>query len=376
MAYEMIKYDDTLYVAGNFQKANGAPADYIMKWNGSNWDSLEFSPERDVRCLYEYQGWLHIGGMFNGFGPLASKLIIKHFSGNLWATFPPVFILSRQIEVMKEYNNQLICAGSFGLQNINSVNIVGWDGFSFSPVDQGIEFSSGNPWDDIHNLAVFEGRLYASGSGTFLPNSGVGGQNIISWGGGSDWNNVGGGTNNDITDLQVYNGALYACGTFNRAGNVYTSGHIAKWDGTNWCSLGSTFDGTIWDMCVYNNELIVAGNFTHIDGIPVSHVAKWVGGNFVDSCSAVDINEIPSAVNSFSIFPNPATQNINITFSNAVTEISVFEIFNMLGEKVSEQKLPRNTKEFSLPVAGWPQGIYLCRLLTEKGIAVSKFVKQ
>lgn len=380
--YSMIKYNNQLYVAGNFKKIYGASADYIMKWNGSDWDSLQFSPDNQISRLYEYQGWLHIAGNFWNCGPLFSKLIIRYYDNgitNLWATFPSSFYLSLYgMRDIKKFNDQLICAGQFGFtySGMDYPNIVVWDDLGFIPVDQGLEFGSSNP-EFIHRLAVYNNRLYIAGLGSFFaPGSNVGGGNIISWGGGSDWSSVGNGTNNGIYDLQVYNGELYACGFFNQAGGIPAQ-YIAKWDGTKWCSLGSTFDGIVTDMCVYNNELIIAGNFTHIDGIPISHMAKWIGGNFTDSCSTpLGIEESSASNVRMNIYPNPSTHIINISFSTSPIKESTLEIYNMLGEKIMKKIIPANTNQSKIDISKFSQGVYTCRLIIGESFILRKFLKE
>jgi len=49
----------------------------------------------------------------------------------------------------------------------------------------------------------------------------------------AQWSAVGGGTNGDVYSLAVYNGELYAGGTFNMAGGI-SANYIARWNGTSW----------------------------------------------------------------------------------------------------------------------------------------------
>src|SRR5260221_5374103 len=118
--------------------------------------------------------------------------------------------------------------------------------------------------------------------------------------------------------MKEFNSELYVAGSLSAIGGIPAS-RIAKWNGQQWCSLGSVFDNTALCLEVYNNELYVGGGFWTIDGDSVHYIAKWIGGSYVDSCSAVGINEINNDLNSFSLSPNPSTNNLIVNFSHPLT---------------------------------------------------------
>ena len=62
--------------------------------------------------------------------------------------------------------------------------------------------------------------------------------------------------NGYVRTLAVYNGELYAGGTFTTAGGV-SANYITKWNGSAWSALGSGsgFDAGIDSLAVYNGEL-------------------------------------------------------------------------------------------------------------------------
>ncbi|HYV94998.1 MAG TPA: T9SS type A sorting domain-containing protein [Chitinophagales bacterium] len=84
------------------------------------------------------------------------------------------------------------------------------------------------------------------------------------------WSPVGGGTNDWVRSLCVYDDALYAGGDFISAGGVVVSG-VAKWDGTNWSAFG-TPSNVIQFLKVYNNELFEGGSMGF---------SKWDGTDWV-----------------------------------------------------------------------------------------------
>ncbi|MBK8365940.1 MAG: T9SS type A sorting domain-containing protein [Bacteroidetes bacterium] len=81
------------------------------------------------------------------------------------------------------------------------------------------------------------------------------------------WLPVGGGTNDPIGSMCVFNNELYVGGNFISAGGIAANG-CAKWNGSNWAAVNSP-GNQIQCMIVYNNELYEGGSmgFSKFDGI-------------------------------------------------------------------------------------------------------------
>jgi hypothetical protein len=69
----------------------------------------------------------------------------------------------------------------------------------------------------------------------------------------------------------------------------------------------------------------------------------------------------------YSIYPNPVTDQLNITSENEMIQV---DIFNQLGQKVFSQVLKNNF--FNLNTTGYNSGVYYVRITTENGIATEK----
>jgi hypothetical protein len=122
-------------------------------------------------------------------------------------------------------------------------------------------------------------------------------------------------------------------------------------------------------MCVFNNELIILGSFTHINGIQIEHIAKWVGGNFTDSCQTVGVEELlKSKIN---VSPNPADQILHIEFDNL--QVREIQILNIYGKSVFFTKDVALTTQINL--SDLSNGIYLLIVRTEDGEIIKKIVK-
>src|SRR5882724_10938875 len=87
---------------------------------------------------------------------------------------------------------------------------------------------------------------------------------------GQTWENLGTGVSGCSTcfvrTLAVYNGELYAGGTFTDAGGIPVN-NIARWNGTNWSDVGTGVNNEVSALAVFNGELFVGGSFTTAGGI-------------------------------------------------------------------------------------------------------------
>jgi hypothetical protein len=88
------------------------------------------------------------------------------------------------------------------------------------------------------------------------------------------------GTGLNVLALGVYNGSLYAGGTFTTAGGV-SANNVARWNGSSWSACGSGVNGDVLAFYVRNGELIVGGTFTTAGGIGVGYIALWNGASWL-----------------------------------------------------------------------------------------------
>ncbi len=80
------------------------------------------------------------------------------------------------------------------------------------------------------------------------------------------------------------------------------------------------------------------------------------------------INILPSPSVSISIFPNPATDELNITSANKITNIT---ISNMIGQTVYMHDY--NAEQVQIDVADLPNGVYFAKI---NEVKVTRFVKE
>jgi len=177
--------------------------------------------------------------------------------------------------------------------------------------------------------------------------------------------------------LVLYNGYLYA-GVFLIMQVVFRQKWVWRVGmGRSGAGIGNGYNYGSEHLCrVFHSDLLLSGLGFNILADRLIVLLNGLEGNYVDSCSTVGINEISLAENLFSLSPNPATQTINIIFSNPINGKSNFEIFNVLGEKMFEHPVTIGSRQFLVDVSNFRQGIYCCELLTDKSLSVAKFIKQ
>jgi len=80
---------------------------------------------------------------------------------------------------------------------------------------------------------------------------------------------------------------------------------------------------------------------------------------------------IKENVKTFSIAPNPASNNVTITASN---NFHTIEVLSFLGQVVLSQ--PNNGTTAEMDISTLTNGVYFVRIISENGTSVQKFVKQ
>lgn len=236
-----------------FYNGNLCAASYgVYSWDGSTWTDmsngmLALFGSGDVYALTNFSNDFFAGGFFTVLTPDGNWYNnVARFEDGGWTTCGSGTGydgsgMDGSVNYLIEYNGQLYAGGNFGS-------------------------AGGDPL--YPQTATFIACFY---EGQWHP---VGG--------------VGGGMNDTVTDMVVYNGELIVSGYFNKADWLTPTGedynpnpvlvnHIAKWNGVNWSPLGSGMDGKVTALAVYNGELYAGGLFENAGGVPAKNTAKWNG---------------------------------------------------------------------------------------------------
>jgi len=281
-----------LVVASGVNDGNATPR-RLLKWNGSSWQNFGPPLFKVPATMIEFGGRLHVGGShnalpgspFDGFGVL---------DGGSWKALqvgddqtPPetqTTGFNGPLNAAVVYNGELVVGGRSDF--INGSRIAGvarWDGYSWKSLGSGLRTINGSNYiiSEVKNLVVFDGQLYAQGSF-----NNAGGQ--VSWGfarwNGTVWTSIDPGLSTQVSALVVYNGELYAGYGIPFSGGTATG--LAKWNGSTWTSVvglenrqpdGRINSCLVYSMVVWQGQLIVAGSFLQVNGIPADTLARFDG---------------------------------------------------------------------------------------------------
>ena len=106
----------------------------------------------------------------------------------------------------------------------------------------------------------------------------------------------------------------------------------------------------------------------------IAFIAKWAGGSYVDTCSAVGINDIVKTENEITIFPNPVSDNLTVETTSL--EKKYLSIYNVMGEKSLTLTLSKGEGTKVVNVSALRSGVYFVEVRDGKNIIRKKFIKQ
>ncbi len=231
-AYDVVVFEGDLIAGGHFDRAGGAVAAHIARWDGADWQDIG-GADGDVNALVVWNGQLAAGGSFRHAGSVSAERIAR------------------------------------------------WDGGQWHALGMGLNGT-------VQALAVLDGDLYAGGS--FTTAGGVSANNVARWDG-SQWRPLGSGVGAIVYALCPHDGDLIAGGYFSEAGGEPAS-HIARWDGSQWHPLGAGVSGPVsayyvTSLLSASGDLFVGGEFTEAGGTPASGIAVWDGATWNDFAGGV-----------------------------------------------------------------------------------------
>jgi hypothetical protein len=350
-----------LYVGGLFAFAGGKIANSIASWDGANWSGIGSSGRMNgvnisVLALASDGINLYAGGTFIGAGQTNANFIGR-FDGTNW--FPlgsgigPNGSIIRALAIS---TNGLYVGGQFSSAGgVSAANMALWNGTNWSALGSG-------PGGVVASIMVRTDGVYAAGAPLYGSGPTYSGSPFFSRWDGTNWNNclnvsntifptlistpniaidalasvgtniyVGGqlwltyyDPNNSLNetsswDIFQYNGTwaqpvgtglssnalamavmgtnLFVAGYFTNAGGLAASS-IARWDGANWWTLGSGVvgNGYVDALAVIGTNLYAGGTFTNVGGVTADGIARWDGNNWWSLGSGVFRLGSPSSI--------------------------------------------------------------------------------
>jgi hypothetical protein len=246
-------------------------ASFLMHWQWGAADDQYWQPlgsgitdpsSGSVLALTEFAGQLIVGGyQFRTYPPSA---FVSGWDGSTWS--PLGDGLQYSPWALTAYNGELFEGGFVPGPGTDYPKLVSsWNGASWSPRGAGLDVNG----YQVTGLTLYNGKLVACGED-------YGGPGLISSWDGASWTPLGSGTDRAVWTVAVYDGKLIAGGWFTTAGGNPAS-NIASWDGSSWSQVGTGVNGAVYSLCEFQNELIVGGAFTLAGGGPADYIARWNG---------------------------------------------------------------------------------------------------
>ena len=302
-----------VYVGGQLGSAGGAPVSGVARWDGSQWSALGdgisgSTGYYEVHALAIAGDDLYVGGIFDRAGGAPANSIARwNTSSHTWSALGSGIVRSAQagtVNALAYGAGTLYAGGTFDHAGGGTArNVAVWDGNAWLPLGAGIV-------GEVDALANWNGALYAGGR--LQSSNAVPLHNLARWTG-SAWVDVGGGTLGDVTALTGTLAGLFVGGGFDTAGgNAHAN--LAIWNGSAWSDVGGGIDAPVVFNVVHSiaagvSSLFVTGEFSSVGGGAVSahFVAAWNGSawsnlpapagdglySFVQVGAAVDYGGLP-----------------------------------------------------------------------------------
>lgn len=367
----VVVYQNELIASGAFTAVNGQPVSYIAKYDGTNWQPFgDFNAS--VLNLRVIDDTLYAMGWFSQIGANSIKSIAK-WDGTQWTDVFNFPISQGLIMDVAKYHGDFYVAGNFDSLLIDIQDMAVYRNNIWQKVGQG--FFGANT--SLGHLCIYKDELYVTGQiGKPAGNVGSG---IQKWNG-TVWSEPGSSLQDENNNyhintkgggMVIHNEELYVSYGFAHAGHV-PAHSLAKWDGFKWCGFGTSDLPYGFSSAInfFNDTMYVGYAVDSMYGMSVNLLAKWTGGNFIDTCSSpLGKSNFNVSYQGISIYPNPTTGKFTIQSPERIEKI---EIFNVLGEKVLSLIIPSS----EISCEGLPEGIYFVRLYSGGLASTRKFIKQ
>ncbi|UPT68238.1 MAG: T9SS type A sorting domain-containing protein [Sphingobacteriales bacterium JAD_PAG50586_3] len=409
--------DNQLYVGGTFKFANNTPQNFITRINSSfHFDSINTTSITNVVYdIEKYNGNIYVGMATSVYPTLKYFDTINNTWINLSDSMSVDGLTGGPVRALRQYNDKLLVGGGFLKINNDTVfGITYWDGTKFQPfwyytpqsgvtrffvtdlmIYHGEVYAGGSfdisPYGNVISLVKFDGTKWVpvglpyliGGSvyalqvyndelyvgGFFKKQQGFAGDFIMKWDG-TNWHDVGGGLNQVVKDMIVYNGSLYVSGSFTVAGGTENAENIVRWDGSQWHKIDDSFfdwNHDIECMAVHNEYLYIACGPT-INGDTVN----WIARRYIGPEETKDIEEI------INIYPNPVTDNLTLEYNLDKASNFKFALYDVLGNIIYQEEKPNayGYYYYTIPTLNLANGLYIARIELNGNTMVKKIIKQ
>jgi CSLREA domain-containing protein len=298
---------DNIYVGGAFYDVNNngtvlPNADSVARWDGTNWSALgsngsgNGSLNGSVRDMAVSGGNLYVGGLFtdvnNNGTVLTAADYIARWDGTNWSALGSNGAENGSLgyvpEAIAVSGSDVYVGGHFTDVNNNGTvltaadYIAKWDGTNWSALGSNAA-GNGSLNNIVNAIAVSGNNVYAGGLFTNVNNKGTvlnAADNIARWDG-ANWSSLGAAYDGEsavvgsVLAIAVSGDTVYAGGYFRNILDgstiVDTADYVARWDGAHWSGLGSNGAGdgslneSVWSLAATPTALYAGGKFMDVN---------------------------------------------------------------------------------------------------------------
>ena len=220
-----------VYAGGRFTRAGDTDAHAVARWYDGAWSALGAGFDGEVRALVFFNGGLMAGGDYVSRVGGGLDRYLMRYTGGTWRRF--AFGVDAPVSALAVHGVSLIAGGAFTRIDLVTParGVARFTGTTWAPMSFGLE-----PGTEVRSL-LSTGEAVIAG-GTFTQVDLRPAAHVVQFDG-SDWYELGGGTDAAVEALVAYAGGVVAGGAFARAGDVATGG-IAAYAAERWHGLHAT----------------------------------------------------------------------------------------------------------------------------------------
>lgn len=367
-------FQNKLYVFGSFSTTGKYNCQFIGRWNGVSWDSVNFKPNQPIWWSDVYNNELYVSGWFDTIAGQPIKHVAK-FDGTNWHDLS--FPYADRVEAIKNYKGKLYAASYTGLW-VYSNNT--WSHLADC---------KGDMYRAVFGMTEIDGLLYIYGRFNSLGE--VSSKGIVAFDG-VKWYGFGQGMSYSgyevIRNVQKINDKIYITGNFENIEGIGSSTinpnqntNFAVLENNQWCIKSPPFDNASYGVVKYNNDLFIYGAFRKCGADTIFGFAKWNGGNTTVACSNtftishtyVGLNE-KIIFDDIKIYPNPFTDKLTISSESFEDQNIQLKIINSIGQEVHMQNNLNDNNEIDL--SNLPKGLYFLTIENKSSNKTFKIIKQ
>lgn len=168
--YDVVKYNGTLIVCGEFDRAGSQTISGIMSWNGSQWADIAGGLTGNIAntppVIYPHQMMVHNGNLYvvGNFRYAGGVEVngVAFWDGSQWTAMGSGF--NSTVYGIAVYNNEIYAGGGFTQSGANTVNrLAKWTGTDWVSPGFGFIEETVNDYIFVHTLKEMDGELYIAG---------------------------------------------------------------------------------------------------------------------------------------------------------------------------------------------------------------------